>query len=166
MLGRHGVSMHKGVFDAAVGEEVYALFMEEPGYAQALGRVEPFNLLAHNGLVRTPYGLVAFIIWVVAAGSAQEIRVEQFVNAQNINVLRLLSAVGNQTHFKFIVCDNGTGEVEAFVDFKNVFAFDEFVGSLAELIGHEAEGDFSAAVNHVIETMTPDDLFALTRSNP
>jgi len=62
MLGRHGVSLQMAVFDPAVGGEVYTLYMEQPGYAQALGRVAPFNLFTHNTVIRTPFGQVAFII--------------------------------------------------------------------------------------------------------
>jgi hypothetical protein len=161
MLGRHGVSLQKVVFDPNIGEEVYALYMEEPVYAQALGRVAPFNIFAHSGVVRTPHGMAAFILWTIAAGAPEEVQIEQFLNPGNMDVLRMLSAAGNQTHLKLVVCDNKTGEVGAFVDFENVFGFDEFAASLVRMIGHEPEGEFPAAVDFVMKTMTSKDLLAL-----
>jgi len=80
-----------------------------------------------------------------------------------MDMLRLLSSAGNQTHFKLVVCDNETGEVGAFVDFENVFAFDEFAGNLVKLVGHEPTGDFAAAADHVMKTMSAEDLLALTQ---
>ena len=55
----------------------------------------------------------------------------------------MLSSAGNQTHFKLAVCDNKTGEVDAFVDFENVFGFGDFAASLLQLIGHDRRGRFS-----------------------
>ena len=42
------------------------------------------------GLIRTPYGVVAFIIWRIAAGFSQEVTTEQYLNPQNIESLRRL----------------------------------------------------------------------------
>lgn len=161
MLGRHGVSIHKAVFDADIGEEIYALYMEEPPYAEAVGQVAPFNIFAQNGAIRTPHGIVAFILWTIAAGAPEEVQVEQFLNPANMDALRLLSAAGNQTHFKLVVCDNKSGEVAAFVDSTNAFGFDEFAATLVKLIGHEPSGEFPAAVDYVKRTKTTADLFAM-----
>jgi hypothetical protein len=42
-------------FDPRIGEEVCGVYMEDPDYAEQFSEVRPFNLVAHKGLVRTPY---------------------------------------------------------------------------------------------------------------
>jgi hypothetical protein len=54
----------------------------------------------------TPYGVVAFIIWLITAGSSQEVTIEQYLNPQNIEVLRLIASAANQTHFKLVIMNN------------------------------------------------------------
>jgi hypothetical protein len=162
LRGRHGCCLQRGTFDPLAGEEVYALYREEPAYSAQYEKLAPFNLIAHTGLVRTPYGVVAFIIWQIAAGSPQEVMCEQYINPQDIGALRLISSAANQTHFKFIVINNESAEVCAFVDFKNFFSFAELASAMVSAIGHEPVGDFDAATGHVMKTMTVPQLIALS----
>lgn len=161
LKGRHGCILHRMTFDKAIGEEVCAVYMEDPAYVEQFREVRPFNLIAHTGLARTPHGVVAFIVWQIAAHSPQEVMVEQYLNPQNIGTIRLVASATNQTHFKLIVINNQTAETAAFVDFENVFEFDQLVSGMALAIGHEPEGDFAAASQHVMKTMTVLDLIAL-----
>ena len=163
LRGRHGCCLQRATLDPRVGEEVYALYREEPAYSDQYEKLAPFNLIAHTGLVRTPIGVVAFIIWQIAAGSPQK------SCASNISIRRTLvhSASYRQpptrTHFKMIVInDERTQEVCAFVDFENVFCFDELASAMVSAIGHEPVGDFDAATGHVIKTMTVPQLIALS----
>jgi hypothetical protein len=89
---RHGCALHRIAFDASVGEEVCAIYMEEPEFADQYSKVVPFNLIVHSGLVRTPHGVVAFIVWQIAASSPQEVMVEQYLNPQNIGTFRLIAS--------------------------------------------------------------------------
>jgi hypothetical protein len=162
LKGRHGCRLHKATFDPSVGEEVFALYLEEPDFAHQYSQVSPFNLIVHFGLVKTPYGEVAFIIWLIAAGSSQEITIEQYLNPQNIEALRLIASAANQTHFKFVIMNNQDGEVGAFIDFENVFDFDKLASAMINAIGHEPEGDFGAAMQHVMNTMTIPELLVLS----
>jgi Helix-turn-helix domain len=157
-LGAHGCSLQSATFDPDIGEEVYALYLEEPKFAKQYDGVNPFNMFAHTGATRTPHGIVGFIIWVIAAGSQAEITVEDFLNPQNIEELRLVSSAGSQTHFKLVIVNNMTSEVAAFVDFENVFGFDELAGGLAKLIGHEAVGDFATAMRYVMDNFSTEQL--------
>jgi hypothetical protein len=59
--------------------------------------------------------------------------------------------------------NNQTAETAAFVDFENVFEFDRLVSEMALAIGHEPEGDFTAASQRVMKTMTVPDLLALSQ---
>jgi hypothetical protein len=158
LKGRHGCSLQTATFDGSVGEEVYALYLEEPDYADKFSRIAPFNLLVRFGLVRTPHGVVAFIIWLIAAGSQQEVTVEQYLNPQNIGALRLIASAANQTHFKLLIVDNQSSEICAFIDFENVFGFDQLESTMVKAIGHEPEGDFDAATEYVSNTMTIAEL--------
>jgi len=79
----HGCRLCRGTFDSTVGEEVYIRFMEEPNFVAAYEQVSPFRLIAHTGLVPAPHGPVVFIVWQLAAGSAQETMVEQFIQTRH-----------------------------------------------------------------------------------
>lgn len=160
LKGRHGCNLRRMTFDKAIGEEVCAVYMEEPASVDQFRKARPFNLIAHTGLVRTPHGVVGFIVWQIAAHSPQEVMVEQYLNPQNIGTIRLVASAANQTHFKLIVINNQTAETAAFVDFENVFEFDLLVSGMALAIGHEPEGDFAAASQHVMKTMTVPELLA------
>jgi hypothetical protein len=163
LIGRHGCKLYRMTFDAVIGEEICGVYMEEPNFAEQFSKVVPFNLIAHTGLARTPDGLVAFIVWQIAAHSPQEVMVEQYLNPQNIGAIRLVASAANQTHFKLVVINNRTAETAAFVDFENVFEFDRLVLGMALAIGHEPEGDFAAASQHVMKTMTVPELLALSQ---
>jgi hypothetical protein len=158
LSGRQGCGLHRMTFDSRIGEEICAVYMEEPQFAEQFGDVAPFNLIAHTGLVRTPHGVVAFIVWQIAAHSPREVTVEQYLNPQNIGTIRLVASAANQTHFKLVVINNQTTEVTAFIDFENVFEFGELVSGMALAVGHEPEGDFEAATQHVMKTMTVQEL--------
>jgi hypothetical protein len=166
LKGRHGCALHRITFDASVGEEVCAIYMEEPDFADQYSKVVPFNLIVHSGLVRTPYGVVAFLVWQIAASSPQEVMAEQYLNPQNIGTVRLIASAANQTHVKLVVVNNQSGEVAAFIDYENVFRFDELVSTMATAIGHEPEGDFGAATQHVMNNFTIAELLACSANSP
>jgi hypothetical protein len=105
-------------------------------------------------------------VWQIAASSPQEVMVEQYLNPQNIGTFRLISSAANQTHFKLMVLNNQSGEVTAFIDFENVFGFDELVSTMAAAIGHEPEGDFGAATQYVMNSFTVAELLARSETLP
>jgi hypothetical protein len=159
--GSHGCALHRMIIDPAIGEEICAVYMEDPAYVNRFSKVRPFNLVANTGLVRTPHGVVGFIVWHIAARSSHEVMVEQYLNPQNIGTIRLVTSAANQTHFKLIVVNNQTAEIAAFVDYENVFEFDRLASQMALAIGPEPEGDFAAASHYVMETKTVPELVAL-----
>lgn len=163
MRGRNGCKLHQMTFDASIGEEICAVYFEEPKYTDQFRRIHPFNLIAHSGLARTPHGVVAFIVWQIAAQSHQEVLMEQFLNPNNIGTIRLVASAANQTHFKLLVINNHTAEVAAFVDFENVFQFGRLASAMALAIGHEPEGDFAAASQHLMDTTTVQQLLVLSQ---
>jgi hypothetical protein len=158
MQGRHGCRLYRMTFDSTVGEEICAVYLEQPDYVGQFSRVLPFELFAHKGLVRTPHGIVAFIVWQIAANSSQEVMVEQYLNPREIGTIQLIASAANQTHFKLLVINNQSGEVAAFIDFENAFEFDWFVSAMAMANGHEPEADFPAAAEHVMNTIGVPEL--------
>jgi hypothetical protein len=57
--------------------------------------------------------VVAFIIWLIAAGPSQEVTIEQYLNPQNIEALRLIASAASQTHFKLVIMNNQDGRLSA-----------------------------------------------------
>ena len=161
LRNRQGCSLQMGTFDRLVGQEVYVLYLEEPSYAAKFSQIAPFDLFARFGLFRTPHGIVAFIVWKIAAGSPQEVTVEHYLNPQNIGALRLVASAANQTHLKLLVVDNESSEVCAFVELENVFGFEKLASIMVNAIGHEPEGDFEAAMQYAMSTMTVQELLEL-----
>ena len=76
----HGCSLHTATFDPSIGPEVFAFFREDPGYAENLEGIEPFVLIVHSGVAKTPFGSVGFIVWQITAGEPKEVFVEQYLN--------------------------------------------------------------------------------------
>jgi hypothetical protein len=158
LLVTHGCTLQSTTFDPGVGEEVHALYLEEPQFARQFENIHPFNMFARTGAVPTPYGLVGFIVWIIAAGSAAEVTIEHFLNPQNIEALHLVSSAANQTHFKLVVVDNMTSEVTAFIDFENVFGFDKLVEGLAKNISSGSVSDIAAAMQYVMDNFSTEEL--------
>jgi hypothetical protein len=75
----------------------------------------------------------------------------------------MVACAANQTHFKLVVINNQTAEVAAFVDYENVFRFDELVSAMALAIGHEPEGDFARATEYVVNNYSVPALLALAQ---
>ena len=158
LRGRHGCLFHRFTFDSAVGEEICVVYMEEPEFAAAFRKIDPFNLNANTGAVRTPHGLVAFILWTIAANSPEEVLIEQFLNPHKIETVRLVASVANQTHLKLFVIDNLNKETTAFVEFENVYELGRLASGMASAIEGEKEGDFDTAQQYVMRTIPVSDL--------
>lgn len=110
--------------------------------------------------------LVAFLVWQIPASPPREVMVEQYLNPQNIGTFRLIASAANQTHFKLVVVNNQNGEVAAFIDFENVFGFDQLVSTMATAIWHEPEGNLGEATQHVMNNMTVAEFLARSETLP
>lgn len=147
-IGQIGCNLVKLTFDEAIGEEVCVLFREDAQNADQLALQQPINMFAYTGIVYSPHGGVAYIIWQIAAGSPLEIFIETFLNPANAGPL--LSQASKQTHLKLLVVNNLTSEVAAMVDYENVFALGDLADSM-HLVAAPASGrDFQRAVNQVL----------------
>lgn len=147
-IGRLGCNLVKLTFDPAIGEEVCVLFREDPSNSEKFALEQPINIFAHTGIVSSPHGGVAFIVWQIAAGSPLEVFIETFLNPANAGPL--LAQAAEQTHLKLLFVNNLTSEVAAMVDYENVFALGELVDSM-DLVEAPADArDFERAVDHVL----------------
>jgi hypothetical protein len=162
--GQHGCLLCRATFDREVGEEVYTRFMEEPDFGAGYAQVSPFVLIAHGGLIPTPHGPVAFIVWQLAAGAPQETMVEQVINPENVEALRLRSDAANQTHLKLLIGNNETGEVRALMEFENTFGFEALALTVSIVAGSDLKANFNAAMQYVLDTKSTADLVHLSKA--
>jgi hypothetical protein len=147
MLGTVGCSLMTMTVDPEVGDEVVALFRDDPGYAERYASVTPLTLVAHTGAVRTPFGAVAFVVWQIAAATPQEIYIETFLNPTTAGPL--VATVSAQTHLKLIIVDNRSSAVTAFVDYGNDFGLGELLEVFANLDCPREASDFRLATDYV-----------------
>lgn len=161
LRGALGCRFDKATFDPKVGIEVYLTILEVPEYAHAYAKTRPFNLLSTQGFVRTGNGIVAFIVWTVAAGSACESVVDHFLNPHVAETIALVSSAGQQSHLKGLIVDSSSGQVCDWFEFANTFGFDKFCAAMAQCIGHEPVGDFQSAVAEVKSKYSAKDLLSL-----
>jgi hypothetical protein len=164
-LDQQGCSFQRGTFEPEVADEVYLSFREEPGYAEGYAEVKPLTLLAKTGMMRTPHGPVAFIVWQIAVGSPHQIAVVHYVDPQNAVSISLLAEAGDQTHLKLLVMNNITNAVTEFVNYENTFRLAEFEKAISRFTADEPVGDFGAASQYVMDTMGVADLLELGQSN-
>ncbi len=155
---RYGCGFSRTTFDAEVGEETYVLFCEDPPYAKALSGIQPMTLIAHKGIAATPHGLVAYVVWQIAAGSVQESFVETFLNPFQIGTLQLVSDAANQTHLKFMALDRSDQSVVTMIDFENTFELDQLLFHMVMNIGHAKPTDFAAATAHIMANVPLEQL--------
>ena len=155
---RYGCGFSRTTFDSEVGDETYVLFCENPPYAKALSAVQPMTLIAHKGVAGTPYGVVGYVVWQIAAGSEQESFVETFLNPFKFNTLKLIADAANQTHLKFMALDRSDQSVVSMIDFENKFGLDHLLFHMAMNIGHADETDFASATAFIMENVEMDQL--------
>jgi hypothetical protein len=160
MRGIWGCSLQRTTFDPSIGQEVHAVYTEEPDHAEKYADIPILNMLVFHGVVHTSHGAVAYVIWQIAVGTPQQVAIEQYLNPHKATTLRLVLDASNQTHFKLLVVNNQTSEVTGFIDFENVFRFDQLASAMIAAIEHEPEGDFDAAMRHVMDTMTVANLLS------
>jgi hypothetical protein len=160
-LRTHGCSLHRATFDPLVGPEVFAFFREDPGFAENLGDIEPFTLIAHSGVAKTPFGTIGFIIWQIAAGVSQELFAEQYLNPTQKGALALLSEVAGQTNFKFVAINRETGDISVVVDFANTFGFDRLHAAMCLALENDSCSNFPEATEYVKQRYTVPELVAL-----
>ena len=156
-----GCLFQEGVFDQAVGNEVYLAIFERAECARDLARLRQFNLFCKNGVVRTSHGLVAFALFTVYDGEEYNSAYELYLNPYEGDTLKLLSSASLQSHFKVVIYDTVQNRLVQLLEFENVYRFDEFSEGLAEIAEHEPRGDFQQAQGELKQRYSMDDLLRL-----
>lgn len=163
LIGRTGCAFHWATFDPDLGEEVFLLFREEPRFVGDYSR-GPITMLAHTGLVGSPHGTVAFVVWQFFKDEHPFVAVEQYLNPHSVGARNLVQSAANQSHFKLLVVNSLDGAVEALIDFENNFDLECLAEAMAESAGSEIEGAFDQAVSFVSKNLRVEDL--ILRASP
>jgi hypothetical protein len=160
-IGRVGCSLQRAIFDPNVGTEVFALFSEDPAYVSRYEQHQktPLTLIPHKGLVRTPNGVIAFIVWQIAAGLPHETFVDHYINPTETAAWCLLGDAGSQSHFKLLIVNSQSFETAALIDFENTFEFSDFAKTIRQ-IERRDNYNFKAACSYVMANMSVQDLMA------
>jgi hypothetical protein len=158
LRGSSGCLLARAIFDEEVGVEVYLAILEESGWSLSLAAASPFNLFCKSGLGQTRSGSLIFLVWRIAAESKAESVHEQFLNPNNIETVRDLSALAQQTHLKALIINSQIGEVIDWFEFENDFGFDKLLLGAVQAIGQESPGEFGAAIEEFTHRYTLDDL--------
>ena len=141
--GVSGATFQAFTLDESVGEEVCAVFFDDPQFSRELGALKPFELHATSGTARTTAGVIAYIIWSISSGRAHMAEYEHTINPFGQETRELLSAAANQSHIKAIVIDSSSGEVVGFYEVENNFHFGRFAENLSVIADEGPEPNFA-----------------------
>lgn len=161
LLGATGCLLIEAIFDPHVGKEVLLAICENQEYSKSLASLGGFNLFCKSGVIRTSHGTIAILLLSVYDRSEYICSYELFLNPFNVKTIQLLSSLGQQTHLKVVIYDSEVDSLRDLVEFENVFGFSEFVGELAQAIGHEPEIDFTKAQEEAMSKYTIEGLLKL-----
>ena len=157
-VGQSGAMVQFMVFDPNVGEEVALCLLDDQDFARQLGKLDPFDLTARMGVVRTSRGLIAFVIWTVSSREGHVVDYEHPLNPFETATIRLLDAVGQQSHLKVVIVDSYHNESVGFYEFENVFNFDRVAASIRDMAANEPVADFLATQAALQAEYTLEDL--------
>ncbi len=143
--GQSGCLFRPGVFEEAVGEELYLLMLEESGFVQRVASADPFNLSCTTGVATTSAGTLAFLLWSVYDGPDRVVTYEHFLNPFNAETMDLLRAVGRQPRLEVMVVDSMSFEVRNYLGFINNFGIREFTDALPGVLRGRSCPSFAQA---------------------
>lgn len=160
-LGITGCRFEEGIFDSNVGSEFFLTIFENEQYSEALANLGSFKLFCRSGVVRTDHGVVVFLLFSIYDQSEYFSSYELFLNPYEMGTIRLLSSLGQQTHLKVILYDSEENHLRDMIELENIYGFSDIAGKIAQVIGHEKEGDFLKAQQELMNRYTIDDLLKL-----
>lgn len=155
---RSGCIIDTATFDRQVGPEVYLAILEDTEYAAKLARTRPFELFCKPGLARTSHGMVVFMLFTVRSRDERVAWYELFLDPHQMGTIKMLSAWGQQSHFKALVIDYEEGRVRDWFEFENSFGIGEVAATVGQTIGHEPKGNFQLAQQEFMRDYSVDDL--------
>jgi len=161
LKGATGCLFQEAIFDPKVGSEIYLAILEEPDYCETLGSLERIDMFCKTGVGRTNNGMVVFLILRLFERNEHLSDYELFLNPHNMKTINMLSSLGLQSFLKVVIYDSKRDRVCNLFEIVNSFGFSEFVGTLAQVIGNEKQGDFSKAQEEFMSEYTLSDLLEM-----
>lgn len=155
-LRKHGCRLERFTFDAAIGAEWVVLFKEDAPYARAYPN--RLDVLARAGLVGTPQGPVAYLVWQIAVGTPQEVHVEHWIDIHDPAAIAMLTEAGGQSHLKLVIYDLADQGLANMIEFPNTFMLDDTARQFADIAKDVPRGNFAKAVQYVMANMSLDQI--------
>jgi hypothetical protein len=146
------------VFSPEVGNEHALFLLEDPEFAQQLGRLKPFHLVAKCGTANTSAGTIAFIIWSVSSRNGHVVDYEHFLDMFDPKTTILLRSIARQDRLKVIILDSFHSKTEGFFEFANEFGFGQFEAHLKAIRAGDTPADFAATQAALREEFSLEEL--------
>lgn len=105
--------------------------------------------------------MVAFLVFNVYNKSNHISDYELFLNPHSMKTINLLSSLGLQSYLKVVIYDSERDCLCNLFELENVFGFNEFVGTLAQVIGNEVPGDFKKAKEEFMKRYSLEELLKM-----
>jgi hypothetical protein len=153
-----GCLLAEAIFDSVTGPEIYLAILEDSMWCRSLAATRPFKIFCKSGLAQTGNGSIIFLIWRIAAESTAETVHEHFLNPNNIETIRDLVMLAQQTHLKSVLISSQTSEVIDWFEFENGFGFEKLLNGAVEATRHEPPGNFSEAMDELTKRYSLEDL--------
>lgn len=158
LQGISGSLLQSGTFDPEIGEEVFLVILDTGFEWRDTEADEGGELRLKSGIAQTGHGLLAFLLWVLFENDERVAYFEQYLDPKNEETLRLLALAGEQEYMKVVFCNSGSGLVEDFLEYENVYELEELGASLAEMTDEAPEGSFEDAQQEFIDEYPVEDL--------
>ncbi|HSK78302.1 MAG TPA: hypothetical protein VLQ45_17755 [Thermoanaerobaculia bacterium] len=153
-----GCLLQTGTFDDTVGEEVFLVILDTAFDWRDPEDEEGLELRLKSGIAQTGHGLLAFLIWVLVENEERAAYFEQYLDPENPDTLRLLTLAGEQDFLKVVFCNSGSGLVEDFLEYENVYELGDLGATLAEMEDEVPEPSFEDAQQEFMTEYPVEDL--------
>jgi hypothetical protein len=153
-----GCLLQSGTFDPEIGEETFLVILDTAFEWRDTEAEEGGELRLKSGIAQTGHGLLAFLIWVLFENDERVAYFEQYLDPKNEETLRLLALAGEQEFMKVVFCNSGSGLVEDFLEYENVYDLGELGTALTEMTDEVPDGSFEDAQQEFMEEYPVEDL--------
>jgi len=131
-------------WDARVGPEVYLVLLEQ-GVRKGDTEGGAFQLSCDCTISKTDHGSVLLLLWTAEYDQGRRASYELFLDPHEMETIKLLSSLSQQTHLKVIVCDSLNERVKGRIEYENEFGIEQVTMAVIKSIAHEPDGDFELA---------------------
>ena len=142
--GTTGSVLQVATWDASIGPEVYLALLEEDAGKKDADTCT-FQLSGDCTISKTDHGTVLLLLWTAHYGPEKTTTYELFLDPHEMETIKLLSSLSQQTHLKVIVCDSLNERMKGWIECENKFDIEQVTMGVIQSIAHEPEGDFELA---------------------